>query len=139
MQRDRTSRWSPSGCCPRTTSTGPQEELVPLLGIIEDAVRTLAADGRWRVHHVGTLDLLPAQTQTVLKEAEEATAHVDGNTGQRRRRLRRPPGDRRRGALAARWSTPDDGTSIEDLAEVRRRRPHLRAPLHRAASPTPTW
>ncbi|MEU9347253.1 isoprenyl transferase [Streptomyces sp. NPDC048278] len=55
-----------------------KEELVPLLGIIEDVVRTLAADGRWRVHHVGTPDLLPAPMQTALKEAEEATAHVDG-------------------------------------------------------------
>lgn len=56
----------------------PQEELGPLLGIIEDVVKTLAADGRWRVHHVGTPDLLPAQMQTTLKEAEEATAHVGG-------------------------------------------------------------
>lgn len=38
----------------------------------------LAADGRWRVHHVGALDLLPGHTQAVLKEAEEATT---GNTG----------------------------------------------------------
>ncbi|MFE0105429.1 isoprenyl transferase [Streptomyces sp. NPDC059009] len=52
----------------------PEEELTPLLGIIEATVRSLAEDGRWRVHHVGTLDLLPARTQTVLKEAEEATA-----------------------------------------------------------------
>src|SRR5206468_8788022 len=35
-------------------------------------------DGRWRVHRVGTLDLLPGHTQQVLKEAEEATAGVDG-------------------------------------------------------------
>ncbi|MEV6587555.1 isoprenyl transferase [Streptomyces acidicola] len=56
----------------------PQEELGPLLGIIEDVVRSLAADGRWRVHHVGTPDLLPGPMQTTLKEAEEATAHVDG-------------------------------------------------------------
>ena len=41
----------------------PDDELVPLLGIIEDTVRDLAADGRWRVHHVGTLDLLPDRTQ----------------------------------------------------------------------------
>lgn len=51
----------------------PEEQLVPLLGIIEDAVKALASDGRWRVHHVGTMDLLPARTQTVLKEAEETT------------------------------------------------------------------
>jgi len=56
----------------------PEAQLVPLLGIIEDAVKALASDGRWRVHHVGTMDLLPARTQTVLKEAEEATR---GNAG----------------------------------------------------------
>jgi short-chain Z-isoprenyl diphosphate synthase len=56
----------------------PDDELLPLLGIIEDAVRDLAADGRWRVNHVGTLDLLPARTQKVLKEAEQATIDVDG-------------------------------------------------------------
>jgi short-chain Z-isoprenyl diphosphate synthase len=55
----------------------PQEELVPLLGIIEGTVRSLAADGRWRVHHVGATDLLPGGLQTVLKEADAATAHVD--------------------------------------------------------------
>ncbi|CAL9546588.1 isoprenyl transferase [Streptomyces sp. enrichment culture] len=56
----------------------PEDELVPLLGIIEDTVRSLAADGRWRVHHVGTRDLLPDGLQKVLKHAEEATSHVDG-------------------------------------------------------------
>ena len=30
------------------------------------------------MHHVGTPDLLPSAMQTVLKEAEETTAHVDG-------------------------------------------------------------
>ncbi|MEV6792367.1 isoprenyl transferase [Streptomyces sp. NPDC051320] len=56
----------------------PDDELVPLLGIIEDTVRNLAADGRWRVHHVGTPDLLPDGTRSVLKEAEEATADTTG-------------------------------------------------------------
>ncbi|MEU2107599.1 isoprenyl transferase [Streptomyces sp. NPDC019507] len=56
----------------------PEEELRPLLGIIENTVRNLAADGRWRVHHVGTMDLLPARTQSVLKEAEQSTDGVDG-------------------------------------------------------------
>ncbi|WP_436737004.1 isoprenyl transferase [Streptomyces sp. BBFR102] len=56
----------------------PESELTPLLGIIEDAVRGLAADGRWRVHHVGTLDMLPDRTRIVLKEAEEATAANQG-------------------------------------------------------------
>ncbi|MEE1927791.1 isoprenyl transferase [Streptomyces sp. TRM 70351] len=56
----------------------PAEELEPLLGIIEDTVRRLAADGRWRVHHVGTLDLLPGHTQRVLKEAEALAGDRDG-------------------------------------------------------------
>ncbi|MBZ3903519.1 isoprenyl transferase [Streptomyces brasiliscabiei] len=56
----------------------PKEELVPLLGIIEDTVRSLAADGRWRVHHVGAMDLLSPGMQSALKEAEESTADVDG-------------------------------------------------------------
>lgn len=56
----------------------PESELGPLLGIIEDAVSGLARDGRWRVHHVGTMDLMPARTQLVLKEAEQATLD---NTG----------------------------------------------------------
>ncbi|MGP3973050.1 isoprenyl transferase [Streptomyces sp. 8N114] len=56
----------------------PESELLPLVGIIEDTVRDLAADGRWRVHHVGQLDLLPASTQKVLKEAEQQAGDVDG-------------------------------------------------------------
>ncbi|MGD6743589.1 isoprenyl transferase [Streptomyces sp. BH106] len=56
----------------------PQEELVPLLGIIEGVVRTLAEDGRWRVQHVGNTDILPSGMQAVLKEAEESTAERDG-------------------------------------------------------------
>ncbi|GFH35860.1 isoprenyl transferase [Streptomyces pacificus] len=56
----------------------PEEELRPLLGIIENTVRKLASDGRWRVHHVGTADLLPAGTQSVLKEAQRSTAGNDG-------------------------------------------------------------
>ncbi|NGO72742.1 isoprenyl transferase [Streptomyces boncukensis] len=55
-----------------------EDQLVPLLGIIEGVVRDLASDGRWRVHHVGQLDLLPARTQRVLKEAEQRAGEVDG-------------------------------------------------------------
>ncbi|MER5635885.1 isoprenyl transferase [Kitasatospora sp. NPDC002227] len=58
----------------------PAEELVPLLGIIEDTVRRLAADGRWKVHPVGALDLLPQHTSDVLKEAAQATADNRGVT-----------------------------------------------------------
>jgi short-chain Z-isoprenyl diphosphate synthase len=55
----------------------PEDELVPLLGIIEGLIRDLAEAGRWRVHPVGALDLLPDRTATVLKEAADATRHVE--------------------------------------------------------------
>ncbi|MGK5533370.1 isoprenyl transferase [Streptomyces sp. URMC 129] len=54
------------------------EELTPLLSIVEGAVRGLAEDGRWRVNHVGALDVLPERTRHVLREAEEMTR---GRTG----------------------------------------------------------
>ncbi|MDN4171357.1 isoprenyl transferase [Nocardioides sp. SOB77] len=56
----------------------PAAELAPLLEIIEDAVDSLAAQQRWRLHPVGALDLLPARTAERLKAAEEATRDVDG-------------------------------------------------------------
>ena len=56
----------------------PREELAPLLGIIERSVTALASTRRWRVHPVGALDLLPADTARVLKEADDATRHVPG-------------------------------------------------------------
>jgi len=56
-----------------------EDELVPLLGIIEDTVRDLAApEKRWRVHPVGALDLLPDSTVHVLKDADEATRAKPG-------------------------------------------------------------
>jgi short-chain Z-isoprenyl diphosphate synthase len=56
----------------------PPAELEPLLGIIGDAVETLAEQRRWRLHPVGSLDLLPAQVAERLKEAAESTRDVDG-------------------------------------------------------------
>ena len=56
----------------------PEDELAPLLAIIEDVVRDLVAARRWRLHPVGALDLLPLDTARVLKEASAATADVDG-------------------------------------------------------------
>ncbi|TXS53232.1 isoprenyl transferase [Streptomyces sp. uw30] len=94
----------------------PQDELGPLLGIIEDVVRTLAADGRWRVHHVGTPDLLPSGMQTTLKEAEEATAQVEGILVN----VAIGYGGRQEIADAVRAmivDAHDKGTSIEDLAD----------------------
>jgi short-chain Z-isoprenyl diphosphate synthase len=57
------------------------EELNPLLSIVEGAVRDLAADGRWRVNHVGALDALPERTRRVLREAEELAGDRDGSAG----------------------------------------------------------
>nr|WP_210732117.1 isoprenyl transferase [Cellulomonas denverensis] len=54
------------------------EELTPLLGIIEDAVRELAATRRWRLQAVGSLDLLPESTAQVLQDAEAATTDITG-------------------------------------------------------------
>ena len=56
----------------------PEAELRPLLGTIEDLVTDLADRGRWRVHPLGALDLLPSRTSTALKAAEERTRTSDG-------------------------------------------------------------
>jgi short-chain Z-isoprenyl diphosphate synthase len=56
----------------------PPSELGPLLGIIGDAVETLAEQRRWRLHPVGSLDLLPAEIAERLKAAAESTRDVDG-------------------------------------------------------------
>jgi short-chain Z-isoprenyl diphosphate synthase len=57
----------------------PADELDPLLAIISSVVRSMAAPSRtWRVHPVGSLDLLPDDIGRVLKESAEATAHKSG-------------------------------------------------------------
>ena len=56
----------------------PPAELEPLLRIIEQTVRDLAGAGRWRVHPVGAVDLLPPETAHVLKEAADATSSHGG-------------------------------------------------------------
>ena len=95
----------------------PSDELTPLLSIIEDAVTGLAATGRWQVHHVGTMDLLPDGTQRVLKEAEQATHGVDGLLVN----VAVGYGGRQEIADAVRsllYEHAGRGTSIEDLAEI---------------------
>jgi short-chain Z-isoprenyl diphosphate synthase len=95
----------------------PADQLVPLLGIIEDAVTELAATGRWRVHHVGTRDLLPGHTQMVLKEAEQATEDVRGILVN----VAVGYGGRQEIAEAVRSLLHEHagrGTSIEDLADL---------------------
>ncbi len=58
----------------RTTN----DELEPLLRVIEDLVSRLAATERWRVQAVGALDLLPTKCSQRLVECADSTA---GNTG----------------------------------------------------------
>ena len=97
--------------------TRSSTELDPLLGIIESTVTSLAAQGHWRVHPVGALDLLPAQTAESLKKAESDTAGYDGllvnvavGYGGRREVV-----DAVRALLA---DAASKGTSLDDLASV---------------------
>jgi short-chain Z-isoprenyl diphosphate synthase len=59
-------------------SRSSAEEIAPLLGVIENMVNDLAASRRWRVHPVGALDLLPAESAEALKHADRDTADIDG-------------------------------------------------------------
>src|SRR4029077_12970237 len=84
--------------------------------IIEGAVQGLVSRG-WPVKPVGALDLLPAETARVLKDAAEATAakpgllvNVAGGYGGRREIA-----DAVRSLL---HEHATKGTSIEELAEI---------------------
>lgn len=95
----------------------PAQELAALFEIIEDVVDRIAASGRWRVHPVGALDLLPAGMAQRLKEHEDRTRalpgmHVNVAIGY---------GGRREIADAVRSLLQEHaarGTSIEELAEI---------------------
>jgi short-chain Z-isoprenyl diphosphate synthase len=95
----------------------PPGELEPLLGIIGDAVETLAEQRRWRLHPVGSLDLLPAKVAERLKEAAESTRDVDGLLVN----IAVGYGGRREIADAVRSLLQEHagrGTTLEELAEV---------------------
>lgn len=95
----------------------PASELEPLLQIIADAVDSLAVQRRWRLHPVGALDLLPAETAERLKAAQEATNDVDGMLVN----IAVPYGGRREIADAVRsllLEHTEKGTSMEELAAV---------------------
>ncbi len=95
----------------------PSRELTELYTIIEDLVGRIADTGRWRVHPVGSLDLLPPQLSRALKEYEDATRpakglHVNVAVGY---------GGRREIADAVRSLLHDkaaQGFSLEQLAET---------------------
>lgn len=95
----------------------PPEQLRGLLSIIEEAVDDLAAQQRWRLHPVGALDLLPAETARRLKEAADSTRDVDGLIVN----VAVGYGGRREIADAVRsllMEHASKGTSIEELAEI---------------------
>ncbi|HEV8056081.1 MAG TPA: isoprenyl transferase [Nocardioidaceae bacterium] len=95
----------------------PEPELQPLLRIIEHLVNTLADTGCWRVHPVGALDLLPAATAQVLKDAAARTATIDAMTVN----VAVGYGGRRELADAVRsllLEHASRGTTIEELAEI---------------------
>lgn len=95
----------------------PEDEVVPLLGIIENLVSDLAEAGRWRVRPVGALDLLPDRLATALKDAADRTREVEGMHVN----VAVGYGGRREIADAVRALLHEHatkGTSIEQLAEV---------------------
>jgi short-chain Z-isoprenyl diphosphate synthase len=95
----------------------PPAELEPLLGIIGEAVETLAEQQRWRLHPVGSLDLLPAEVAERLKAAAESTRDVDGMLVN----IAVGYGGRREIADAVRsllMEQAAQGRTLEELAEV---------------------
>ncbi len=112
----------------------PASELDPLLRIIEQTVRRLA-EQQWRIKPVGALDLLPAETARVLKDAAEATA---GNPGLLVN-VAVGYGGRREIADAVRSLLQDHatrGTTIEELAEILDVE-HIAEHLYTAGQPDP--
>ena len=59
-------------------SRSKRDEIEPLLAVIEEMVSDLAATRRWRVHPVGALDLLPAESAKRLKMADHDTSDING-------------------------------------------------------------
>jgi short-chain Z-isoprenyl diphosphate synthase len=111
-----------------------EDELGPLLTIIEDTVNGLVEEG-WHVNPVGALDLLPDATARVLKDAAEATA---GNPGLLVN-VAVGYGGRREIADAVRSLLIDHaskGTTIEQLAEVLDVE-HIAEHLYTAGQPDP--
>ncbi len=113
----------------------PDDELKPLIEIIEGLAESIGGTGRWRVHPIGALDLLPASTARRLKEVGEATRGIQGTTvnlavgyGGRRELT-----DAVRGLLQQQAAK---GTSIEELAEVLDVE-HIAEHLYTAGQPDP--
>lgn len=94
----------------------PAGELEPLMAIIEETVIDMQEQGRWRLHAVGALDLLPDRTARLLKEAEIATADAPGAFVN----IAVGYGGRREVVDAVRslmQEHADQGTSLDELAQ----------------------
>jgi short-chain Z-isoprenyl diphosphate synthase len=98
--------------------TRPQEELGPLLKVIEDVVDELAEEHKpWRVRIIGALDVLPDETATRVVAAARRT---EGRTGMEVN-IAVGYGGRREIADAVRkllQQHAEEGTTIEELVEV---------------------
>ncbi|MFD8323322.1 polyprenyl diphosphate synthase [Kitasatospora purpeofusca] len=55
----------------------PATELDPLLRVITDTTRAIAATRQWRIHYLGTPHRLPAPVARTLDEAAEQTRRLD--------------------------------------------------------------
>ena len=112
----------------------PAAELEPLLRIIEDTVRELVAQN-WHVNPMGALDLLPADTARVLKDAADATTNQSGLLVN----VAVGYGGRREIADAVRSLLQEHatkGTTIEELAEFLDV-DHIAEHLYTAGQPDP--
>ena len=95
----------------------PEAELAALQSIIEETVTGLAETGRWRIHPVGALDLLPDRTARLLKQAAESTSDIDGILVN----VAVGYGGRREVVDAVRSLLTEhakEGTSVEDIAQM---------------------
>ena len=95
----------------------PEPELAALQAIIEETVTGLSETGRWRIHPVGALDLLPDRTARLLKQSAESTADIDGILVN----VAVGYGGRREVVDAVRSLLIDharEGTSVEDIASM---------------------
>ena len=104
-------------------------------GSSRSTVRDLAAQG-WHVKPVGALDLLPGGDGAGAQGRRRGHRGQPGAAGQRRGRLRRPAGDRRRGPLAAAGARHQGHVTIEELAEILDVE-HIAEHLYTAGQPDP--
>jgi undecaprenyl pyrophosphate synthase len=111
----------------------PQEELGPLLAIIEDTVTGLVDEG-WHVNAVGALDLLPDHTARVLKDAGETTPASWSTSPSATEGGARSPTRSGRCSLSTRAGAPRSSSSPRSSTSST-----SPSTSTRRASPTRTW